>query len=101
MLWVWQKKKRKKKEKEKKEKKNKHLYVSSETIKLLQEIIGSKLLDISPSVIFWGLFPQARETKAKINKRYYIKLKTFARQGNPSTKQKGNPLNGRKQLQMI
>jgi len=45
---------------------------------------------------------QARETKAKINKRNYIKLKkAFAQQRKLSVKQKGCLLNGRRYLSTI
>ena len=74
----------------------KDLNVRSETIRLLKEIIGSKLHDITLSDVFLDPFPQARETEAKINTRYSIKLKTFAQQRKPSTKQKGKLLNGRR-----
>ena len=47
-----------------------------ETIKLLEENINL-LFDISLSNRFLDLSPQARETKAKINKWDYIKLKRF------------------------
>ena len=40
------------------------------------------------------LSPQARETKAKINKWDLIKLKSFALQKKPSTKLTGSLLNG-------
>ena len=46
----------------------KDLNVRTETIKLLEENIGSMLFDISLSNIFLALSPQARSTKAKINK---------------------------------
>ena len=39
---------------------------------------GSMLFDISLSNIFLALSPQARETKAKINKWDLVKLKSFA-----------------------
>ena len=39
----------------------------SETIKLLQENIGSKLLDVSLGNIFLDLTPKAKAAKAKIN----------------------------------
>ena len=46
----------------------KDLEVRSETIKLLEENIGSMLFDIGLSNIFLNMFSQAGETKAKINK---------------------------------
>ena len=46
-----------------------------ETVKLLEENKGSTLFDISPSNPFLDLSPQAKATKAKINKWDYIKLK--------------------------
>ena len=53
-----------------------YLSVRLETIKILEENIGSKILDISCSNIFSDMSPQARETKEKINKWNYIKLKS-------------------------
>ena len=49
------------------------------SIKLLEENTGSVLFDISLSNIWGGgdLSPQARETKAKVDKWDYIKLKSF------------------------
>ena len=55
----------------------KNLNGRHETIKLLEENIGSTLFDISLSNIFLDLSPQARETKAKINKWDRIKCKNF------------------------
>ena len=55
----------------------KNLNIISETIKLLEENIGSTLFDIGLSNIFLDMSPQARETKAKIDKCNYIKLKSF------------------------
>ena len=55
----------------------KDINVRPETIKLLEENIGSTLFDISLSNIFLDLSPQARETKAKINKWDRIKCKNF------------------------
>ena len=46
----------------------KDLNVGFETIKILEENIGSKILDISQSNIFSDMSLQARETKEKINK---------------------------------
>ena len=49
-----------------------------ETIKLLEENIGSKLLDIGPdNDFFLDLTPKAKASKAKINKWDYDKLKSF------------------------
>nr|KAF6374382.1 hypothetical protein mPipKuh1_009601 [Pipistrellus kuhlii] len=55
----------------------KDLNIRWETIKILQESIGSKIVDISHSNIFTDTDPRARETKEKINKRDYIKIKSF------------------------
>ena len=57
-----------------------------ETIKLLEENIGSMLFDIGLSNIFLDMSLQARATEAKINKWDYIKLKCFVQQRKPSTK---------------
>ena len=55
----------------------KDLNLRPETIKFLEESISNMLFDISLSNIFLYMSPQARETKAKINKWDYIKLKSF------------------------
>ena len=46
----------------------KNLKVRPETIKLLEENIGSKLLDIGLDNDFLDLIPKAMATKVKINK---------------------------------
>ena len=51
------------------------LNVRPETIKLLVGNVGSKHFDIALSSIFSGIFPWTRETKEKINKQDYTKLK--------------------------
>ena len=62
-------------------------------MKLLEENIHSKVLNIIVSNIFWNF--QARTAKTKINKWDYIKLKSFAQKRKTSTKWKGNLLNER------
>ena len=55
----------------------KDLNVRPETIKLQEENIDSMLFDIGLSNIFLDLSPKTKETKAKINVWYYIKVKAF------------------------
>ena len=55
----------------------KDLNLSSQTIKILEENIGSKILDIGHSNILSDLSPQAKETKEKKKQMDYIKLKSF------------------------
>ena len=55
----------------------KDLNVRPDTIKLLEENIGSALFDISLNDIFLDMSPQARETKAEIDKWNDIKLKVL------------------------
>ena len=46
-------------------------------MKILEENIASKALDTGHSNILSDISPQARETKGKLNKWDYIKLKCF------------------------
>ena len=46
----------------------KDLYVRPETIKFVKENIGNLLFDIGLGNVCLDISPQARETKAKINK---------------------------------
>ena len=55
----------------------KDLNLRTETVKLLEENIGSKLFDIILSNIYLDQSPQARVRKAKINKWDYTKQKRF------------------------
>ena len=52
----------------------KGLNVQPETIKLLEENISSKLLDIGFGEDFFGFYTKRKGTKAEINKWDYIKL---------------------------
>ena len=53
----------------------KDLNLRPKAIKILEENIASKILDIARSSIFSDISPQSRETKIK--KWHYIKLKRF------------------------
>ena len=54
------------------------------------ETIGKHLLNISMSNFFLNTSPQARETKAKMNKWDYIKLKASVQQRTLSIEQKAS-----------
>ena len=64
----------------------KDLNVRPKTIKILEENIGSKILDMAHSNTLSDISPQARETKEKINKWGYIKLKSICTAMKISTK---------------
>ena len=55
----------------------KGLNIKHDTIKVLAENIGSKILNILRSNIFTSMSPRARDMKERINKWDYIKLKSF------------------------
>ena len=55
----------------------KDLSVRSDTIKLLEENIGSTLYDINHSKIFFDPCPRVMEIKTKINKWDPVKLQSF------------------------
>ena len=55
----------------------KDLNINHDTIKVLEENIGSKISDIPCSDIFADISPRARDIKERINKWDYIKLKSF------------------------
>ena len=76
------------------------LNVKPETIKLLEENIGGTLLVMGLNNILPDMSPQAKESKAKINKWDYIKLKRFctAKETKLSAKRKDNLPNGRRYL---
>ena len=66
----------------------KDLNVRLKTIKNLEENIGSKILDIACSNILSDISPQTRETKEKINKWDFIKLKFLHSKGNQQQNKK-------------
>ena len=63
----------------------KDLNISHNTIKILEENIGSKISDIACSSIFTNISPTARET------RDYIKLKSFCTAKETIVKMKREP----------
>ena len=65
-----------------------------ETIKILEENIGSKILDIVHSNFLLDISPQARETTEKINKRGLIKPHSFCT-AKEIINEIDNPQNGR------
>ena len=79
----------------------KNLNVRPKTIKILEENIGNKPSDMSLSNIFLDMSPQARETKAKISKWNYIKLRTFRTAKQTINRRKWQYINGRIYFQVI
>ena len=72
----------------------KDLNIRPETIKILEENIGSKSLHIAHSNILSDVSPQARETKENVNKWDYAKLKSFCIVKEIINKIKRKPQNG-------
>ena len=80
----------------------KDLKISPETIKLLENNIGSTLFDIKLKRIFSNsMSSQTRETKEEIKKWVFIRLKSFRKAKESRIKPKDNPPTGRKYLQII
>ena len=69
----------------------KDLNVRPETIKLLEENIGKTLSNIHHSRILYDPPPRVIEIKAKINKWYQIKLKSFCTMKETISKVKRQP----------
>ena len=55
----------------------KELNLTPESIRFLEKSTGIRVFNISLEGIFLDIYPQARETKAKINKGNISKLKRF------------------------
>ena len=55
----------------------KDLNISCDTIKVLEENIGRKILDIACCNIFTDMSPTARDIKERINKWDLVKIKSF------------------------
>ena len=70
----------------------KDLNIIPKSIKILEENIGSKASDVACSNIFTDISPKARETKDKINKWDYIKLKCFCTAKENINKMKRQPM---------
>ena len=60
-----------------------HLNVRAESIKLLEENIGSTVFDINHNKIFFDPSPRGMEIKTKVNKWDLMKLQSFAQQRKP------------------
>ena len=69
----------------------KGLNISFDTIKVIEEIIGRKISDISHSSIFTDMSPGARDIKERINKWDLIKIKSFCMAKENSIKIKREP----------
>ena len=69
----------------------KDLYISRDTIKVLEENISRKISDISCSSIFTDVSPRARDIKERINKCDFIKIKSFCMAEGNNIKMKREP----------
>ena len=79
----------------------KDLNVRQQSIKMLEENIGSNLFHISHSNFFQAMSPKASETKAKMNFWDFVKIKSFCTAKETVKKTKRQPRNGRIYLQMM
>ena len=70
----------------------KDLNVRSEAIKILGESTGSNLSGINHSNIFPDMFPEEKETKAKINYWDYIKIKSSCTTNETANNTKRQPV---------
>ena len=72
-----------------------------ETIKLLEENTGKNPVDIGLENISLDMTPEAKATKAKINKWDYIKLKSFWAAKETINKMKSPPMGWGEYLQIM
>ena len=79
----------------------KDLYISGDSIKVLEENIGKKISDIPCSNIFTDMSPRAKDIKERINKWDFIKMKSFCTAKENISKTKGNQPYGKTYLPMI
>ena len=79
----------------------KYLNIRPNTIKTLEENLGSTIQDIGIGKGFMNKTPKAMATQAKIDKWDLIKLKTFCTAKETIIEGTGNLQNGRKFLQSI
>ena len=63
-----------------------------ESIRILEENIGSNLINIGHSNFFQDASPKAKETKAKMNFWDFIKIKTFCTAKETVNKTKRQPM---------
>ena len=66
--------------------------MGQESIKILEENIGSNLFNIGHSNFFLDTSPKARETKAKMNFSDFIKIKSFRTAKETVNKTKRQPI---------
>ena len=69
----------------------KYLIISHDTIKILEENMGKKISDIPHSKVFTGMSLRASDIKERINKWYFIKIKSFCTGKENSIKIKREP----------
>ena len=71
-----------------------------ESIRILEENIGSNLSDIGHSYFFQDMSPKAKETKVKMNFWNFIKTKSFCPAKETVNKTKRQSTEGRRYSQM-
>ena len=79
----------------------KDLNIRRDSIKVLEDNIGRKILDIPRNNIFTDMSHRARDIKERINKWDLIKIKSFCTAKENSIKMKKNQPHGKTHLPMI